>query len=98
MEHGGKIYVCTNNQKKCFDQMKSNPMVEISGTLGDMWIRLSGKVKVDQDNSVKESMLAEYPNLRSMYRPDDDIYEVLYLENPQATLYSFSGDPIDIIF
>jgi hypothetical protein len=49
LEMKGKVYICTNNKKDCFRQIKKNPKVEICGMLpsGDSWIRVSGTLVVD---------------------------------------------------
>ena len=39
-----------------------------------------------------------YPNLKALYRADDDNTEVLYLKNATATIYSFTEEPKVIKF
>lgn len=94
MEYEGKVYFCTNNQKACFRQMLQNPKVEICAEKGGKWIRMTGEMIVDSRREVKEAMLNKHPELKNMYTLDDGIYEVLYLKNPAATLYSFTGEPV----
>lgn len=92
-EYGGKVYICTNNTKNCFKQMMENPKVEISGTYGGRWIRLSGEVAADNDIKAKAAMLEDNPSLKNMYSADDGIFEVLYFKKASAAIYSFTDAP-----
>lgn len=93
VEYEGKTYICTNNTKKCFKQMVKNPKIEISATKGDKWIRITGEAVCDSRREVKQYMLDQIPSLKKMYNVDDGIFEVMYLNNAMATIYSFSGEP-----
>jgi uncharacterized pyridoxamine 5'-phosphate oxidase family protein len=93
-----KVYICTNNQKDCYKQMISSPHIEISATLDGRWIRLSGEVVVDPDMGAKSAMLEDNAALKSMYSLDDNIFEVLYIANPSATIFSFNDAPVKIEF
>ena len=93
IEYEGKTYLCTNNTKNCFKQMKKNPKVEICGTKGGEWIRITGEAAADPRTEVKERMLEETPSLKNIYRADDGIFEVLYLKNATATISSFTAEP-----
>ncbi|BCJ96505.1 NimC/NimA family protein [Anaerocolumna cellulosilytica] len=94
VEWDGKTYICTNNKKDVFAQMKENPKVEISAmnNTGN-WIRISGKLAADPRREAKEAMLKAYPSLTKMYSLDDGIYEVLYFTEGTATIYSFGAEP-----
>lgn len=92
-EWDGKTYICTNNQKKVFQQILANPKVEISGMAGDKWIRLTGKLAVDKRREAREAMLEANPSLKSMYKADDGIFEVLYFTEATASICSFTSDP-----
>lgn len=93
VEYEGKTYICTNNTKKCFKQMVKKPKIEISATKGDKWIRVTGEAVCDSRREVKQYMLDQIPSLKKMYNADDGIFEVMYLNNATATIYSFSGEP-----
>ncbi|MBL4930449.1 pyridoxamine 5'-phosphate oxidase family protein [Clostridium paridis] len=92
-EHEGKLYIVTNNTKKCFNQMLENPKVEISGMSKGKWIRLAGEVKHDDRREVKELALETIPSLKNMYSVDDGVFAVLYFTKGTATIYSFKGEP-----
>ena len=92
-EFEGKLYICTNNTKPCFAQMVQNGKVELSGMAGRQWIRLSGTVVVDDRDEARSAMLAQNDVLGSMYKLGDGIFEVLYFESGEATVYSFTSEP-----
>ena len=52
----------------------------------------------DDDREARVSMLNAYPELKSMYSPDDGNSEVWYLRNATATVYSFTKPPRVIKF
>ncbi|MBM7868567.1 putative pyridoxamine 5'-phosphate oxidase family protein [Clostridium pascui] len=93
-EYEGKLYIVTNNTKKCFKQMLQNPKVEISSTnKKGQWIRITGEVATDDRREVKEAALDAAPVLRSMYSVDDGIFTVLYFTEGTATISSFTAEP-----
>jgi uncharacterized pyridoxamine 5'-phosphate oxidase family protein len=93
-EYNGKTYISTNNTKKVFNQIKSNPKVEICGVAPDgKWIRIQGDAIADPDIKAKEEMLETNPVLKSMYSSGDEIFEVLRLERAKATISSFVDEP-----
>lgn len=92
MEKDGKIYFCTNNQKDVYRQMQKNPNIEISATKenGD-WLRLSGKAVFDSSKDTKQTMLDECHVLKTMYSADDGKFEIFYITNASATVFSLCG-------
>jgi uncharacterized pyridoxamine 5'-phosphate oxidase family protein len=93
-EYEGKLYILTNNTKKCFKQMLENPKVEISSmSKKGQWIRITGEVANDDRREVKEVALEAYPSLKSMYSIDDGIVAVLYFTKGTATISSFGNGP-----
>jgi len=93
-EYEGKLYIVTNNTKKCFKQMLENPKVEISSmNKKGQWIRVTGEVANDARIEVKELALEVVPILKSMYNIDDGIFAVLYFTKGIATISSFTAAP-----
>lgn len=93
-EFEGKTYICTNSEKDVYRQMIKNPNVEISATAEDgSWIRITGQAVVDNRDEAKQAMFAEYPNLREMYAGREKLYQVLYIKNAKAAIYTFTGEP-----
>ncbi len=89
----GRLYIQTAKIKKVSAQMKANPKVEISGTMGGQWIRLEAIAVLDDRLEAKQHMLDAYPNLKMMYQADDGNTEVFWLKDATATIYSFTDDP-----
>lgn len=99
MEHQGKIYFCTNNKKDVYNQLNSNPYFEVC-TMSDKgeWIRLQGKAVFDSSIDAKAKAFEVMPGLEKMYKTSDNpIFEVFYIAEGEATLYSFSDAPRIII-
>lgn len=93
-EYEEKLYIVTNNTKKCFNQMLENPKVEMSSmNKKGQWIRVTGEVANDDRREVKELALKAIPSIRSMYTIDDGIFAVLYFTKGTATISSFSTQP-----
>lgn len=96
-EFEGKVYICTNNTKKCYAQMLTNPKTEISGMEPDgTWIRVTGKLVRDDRDEARTAMLDANNDLKKMYHVGDGIFEVLYLEEVTCTKCSFTAEPIVI--
>lgn len=99
-EFEGKLYIVTNNQKKCYNQMISNPKIEIS-TMGKdgTWIRIEAIVVHDTRREARVQMMEQNQEaLSQLYNVDDNLMEVLYLEDATATIYSFTKAPEVIKF
>ena len=94
----GKLYIQTGKVKDVSKEMQANPKVEICAFNGEKWIRVAGEVVRDDRVEAKEHMLDSYPNLKTLYRADDDNTEVLYLKNVTATISSFTEEPKVIKF
>ena len=88
----GKLYIQTGKVKDVSKEMQANPKVEICAFNGEKWIRVAGEVVRDDRVEAKKHMLDSYPNLKTLYRADDDNTEVLYLKNATATISSFTEE------
>lgn len=94
----GKLYIQTGKKKDVSKQIAKNPYVEICAFNNGKWIRVSGKLIRDERIEAKEYMLDQNPELKSLYKADDDNTEVLYFEEGIATIYSFTDAPKEIKF
>lgn len=94
VEKDGKLWFCTNSQKEVYKDMQKNPYVEVSvSSPSYAWIRLHGKAVFENNMAVKESCM-EIPIVKSQYQTaDNPIFEVFYLEDAEATIADFSGNP-----
>lgn len=98
-EFEGKLYLVTNNQKKVYAQMDSNPKIEICGMHKGTWIRVQAEAVHDSRREARVAMMEDNKaSLSSMYTVDDNLMEVLYLKNATATIYSFTSEPKVITF
>lgn len=88
----GKLYFCTNNQKKVYFQLKKNAKVELCGMHKDTWIRVEGEVKEDLRREARVAMLEAYPSLEKMYSVDDNRMTVFCFEHGKAVIYSFTSE------
>jgi uncharacterized pyridoxamine 5'-phosphate oxidase family protein len=95
IEHDGKLYFCTNNQKDVFAQLEKCPYVEVSTSSQKFeWIRLSGKAVFSKDLEIKKAVIESSGLVKSLYKTaDNPIFEVFYLEDAKAIIADFSGNP-----
>ena len=93
-----KLYIQTGKSKDVSKQMRSNPKIEICGTVDGKWIRVEAIVEEDDRVEAKQNMLDAYPFLQEMYSAADNNTQVLYLKNAVATISSFEEEPKVIRF
>lgn len=92
------LYIQTGKKKDVFKQIQNNNNVELCGFKDGRWIRVSGKLIVDDRIEAKKDMLDKNPNLRAMYSEFDDNTTVLYFEHGEAIISSFKEEPRIINF
>ena len=92
------LYIQTGKKKDVFKQIEKNNNVEICGFFDNKWIRISGKLLVDERIEAKKDMLDKNPTLRSMYDENDDNTVVLFFESGKAIISSFTDTPKIIEF
>lgn len=96
MKRNNTIYLCTGKAKDVYKQLVRNPDIEISdvGTDGT-WLRIRGKIAVDDTRDAKAQAFKESPNLLNIYKKgvDDENFVTLYFTEAVATLYSFTAAP-----
>jgi len=96
-----RLYIQTGRSKKVAKQLLANGKAEICAMKGNEWIRVSGELVDDGRREAKASMLEEYASLKNLgYAPDDPNTMVLYFRpgTVTATIYSFSGAPVEMKF
>lgn len=92
------LYIQTGKNKDVFKQIEKNNNVELSAYKDGRWIRVSGKLIIDDRVEAKKYMLDQNPSLRSMYDENDNNTIVLYFENRKAIISSFTEEPKVIEF
>ena len=85
-----KLYIQTGKVKSVSAQMKQNPRIEISATVGSRWIRVTAEAVLDERVEAQAHMLEAYPSLAELYKPGDGNTEVFYLKNGTALICSFT--------
>lgn len=95
MVEDGKYYFCTANNKNVYSQLKETPVIEFTSTSKDMvTVRLSGEVIFTNDLSLKEKVLENSPQVKSIYQSaDNPIFEIFYVEHGEVIISDFSGQP-----
>lgn len=93
-------FFCTSNQKEVYKQLASNPDLEICAmSESSQWIRVQGKAVFDSDIAAKVKAFEIMPNLARIYNtPDNPTFEVFYISEGEATVYSFSDEPRTVKF
>ena len=96
----GKLYIQTGKSKDCSKQIQKNGKVEICAmnAQGNKWLRVAGTLVRDDRREPKVDMLEHYPELKSMYSPDDGNTETLYFKDATATFYAFGAAPRTVTF
>lgn len=99
MNYEDKLYFGTNNQKDVYRQLKANPYFEVSTTSNTgEWLRLKGEAVFNTNKQSKQAALDAAPALGKMYRVDDSIFEVFYIENAEATFRNMKGESKTVKF
>ena len=80
----GRLYIQTGRRKDVAKQIAANPKVELCAFMGGKWLRLSGTLVEDDRREARVSMLEAYPELKSMYDPDDGNTAVFYFKDASA--------------
>ena len=95
-----KNFTFDRQKKNVARQMLANPKVEICAydQGKGVWLRIEAKVVPDERLEAKQYVLDQYPQLKSMYKADDDNTLVLYLKDATATFNSFSTSPRTVTF
>ena len=94
----GKLYIQTGLVKDVAKQLRANPKAEICAFKDGAWIRVSGRLILDDRFEARKSMLDAYPGLRSRYSEDDGNTAVFYFEDGVAVISSFTAPPETIKF
>ncbi len=96
MKRNNAFYMCTNKTKDVFKQLVKNPYVELSAMGGEgTWLRVRGKIAVDDSREAKAQAFEEAPQLLQIYPKgaDDETFVTFYFTEAEATLYSFGNPP-----
>lgn len=95
---GGRLYIQTGLSKDVAKQLLANPKAEVCAFMNGTWLRVAGKLILDDNRDARVSMLEAYPDLKAMYDPDDGNTAVFYFEDAVATFSSFTAAPETVKF
>lgn len=92
MVDNGRIYFCTGEGKKVWQQLKDNPNFELSVSNDKgQWLRLSGKAVFDTTPELAEKAFGIMPVLRDLYGPGKGTLALFYADQAEATLADMQG-------
>ncbi len=96
----GKLFIQTSNQKDVFEQMITNPKIEICAMSKGQWIRVMAEAEHIDNVDTRKRMLDDVPELRNVFKYDenDGKCAVLCLNKGTATFYSFTDAPKTVEF
>lgn len=88
LEEKGKLYFCTCNKKRVFEEMKENLYVEFCVMNKNMdWLRTSGKVIFVEEDSMKKKIIESNQLVKEIYKSyDNPIFEVFYLDEEKFSM------------
>ena len=93
-EFEGKVYLCCNNQKEVYKQLKQNPKFELCGMTKDgAWLRVSGVAVEDDRREARVAMLEDPTGPSMIYTADDGLFVVFRLEHLHAVKMRFGAEP-----
>ena len=102
MEWNGKPAFSTGTFKNVYNQLQSNPDIQICAYIADsmQWMRVSGKVKFTDEVAAKRKILETMPFLKELYKSEDNpALACFYLDEGEAAFYSFTSmnEPVKVI-
>jgi uncharacterized pyridoxamine 5'-phosphate oxidase family protein len=95
LEHGGRLWFCTGNQKDIYQQLQANPFIELTVSAADFsWLRLSGKAVFDGSREIKSKIIEASPLVKSIYQSaDNPTFEAFFIDHAESVITDFSGNP-----
>ena len=80
MEHGGKLFISTNNKNEAHKQLRSNGNIQIVAKKEDLrqWIRITGKATECSNIKIKQKMLKECPILSKHFSSAENEHYLLF--------------------
>lgn len=93
MDCGGRLALCTSNEKKMYRQMVANPKVELCCVDGEgTTLRITGEVEFITTEATQRQALETMPGLGSLYAVGDGKFEIFCLKNARAVCATMSGE------
>ena len=93
MAYEDKLYFGIGKQKQSYQQILANPYIELStASAKGEWIRINGKVKIDERKEVLERAFETLPMLKTLYAEETGhTLGIFYLEGATAEIADMAG-------
>ena len=92
LEYEGNAYICTGNFKEVYQQIKSNPHVELCGMYEEpFWLRVTTTLEEDNRIEVQEAMLNDPTGPKGLYQAGDGRFVTYKLTNIKAKKWTFGS-------
>lgn len=77
------LFIATDRRKKVYSELMKNPQVEIASyNLNTRkWIRISGKVEIENSNAIKNDMVSMYPVIKQKFVDQEEIFLTIFKVN-----------------
>ena len=93
-EFEGNLYLCCNNQKEVYKQLKKNPRLALCGMSKEgTWLRVSGVAVEDDRVEARAAMLADPTGPSMLYTADDGLFVVFKIKDVRAVRFAFGKEP-----
>ena len=93
-EFEGNLYLCCNNQKEVYRQLKKNPKIALCGISKEgSWLRVTGLAVEDDRIEARAAMLQDPTGPSMLYKADDGLFVVFKITKVHAVKYSFEAAP-----
>lgn len=92
MQYDGHVCFTTDRNKHVYHQIEKNPKVEICAFKNGRWLRYKGTAVNCTTKEAKEEAIRLMPLLGQLYKADEDIMQVFYLEHAEANFCSMEGE------
>lgn len=85
------FYFYTSDDKKVYDELKSNPKVSFCSTSGDLsYVQITGDIEFSDDEKMKETMLQKSENAHKIYKSkDNEHFKIFYIPHGKACLHRY---------
>lgn len=74
------LYIATDKRKSVYADLEQNPNVELASynMKSKKWIRVTGKVFLEESIPLRQEMMSAYPILRQKYSNKEEAYLAIY--------------------
>ena len=74
------LFIATDKRKAVYTDLRHNSQVELAGynMNSRRWLRISGEVKEEASQKIREEMVEIYPMLKQEYIGEDEVFLVIF--------------------